>query len=77
MTFQYVIACLINMLVTRYLKVFLQSNELDALISRIYFWNRTLHVMDSFSVHHKESSTEHTAIGTCHIPITVCTVLDS
>ena len=26
-------------------------------ISQIYFWNRTLHVSDSFSVHHQESST--------------------
>ena len=26
------------------------------------FWNRTLHVSDSFSVHHQESSTVHTAI---------------
>jgi len=29
----------------------------DALISQIYFWNRALHVLDSFSVHHQESST--------------------
>jgi len=26
------------------------------------FWNRTLHVSDSFSVHHQESSTVHTAM---------------
>jgi hypothetical protein len=32
--------------------------------SQIYFWNRTLHVSDSFSVHHQESSTVHTAIHT-------------
>jgi len=24
----------------------------EALISQIYFWNRTLHVSDSISVHH-------------------------
>ena len=29
-----------------------------------YFWIRTLHVSDSFSVHHQESSTVHTAIHT-------------
>jgi len=29
-------------------------NQRDALISQIYFWNRTLHVLDSFSVHHQE-----------------------
>jgi len=42
-----------------------KTNE-TALISQIYFWNRTLHVSDSFSVHHQESSTVHTAIGICH-----------
>jgi hypothetical protein len=44
------------------------------LISQIYFWNRTLRVSDSFSVHHQESNTVYTAI---HAPIAVCTVLDS
>jgi len=33
-------------------------------ISQIYFWNRTLHVSDCFSVHHQESSTVYTAIHT-------------
>ena len=28
----------------------------------MYFWNRTLHVSDSFSVHHKEFFTVHTAM---------------
>ena len=32
--------------------------------SQIYFWNRTLHVSDRFSVHHQECSTVHTAIHT-------------
>ena len=32
-----------------------------ALISQIYFWNRTLHVSDSFSVRRQESSTVQTA----------------
>jgi hypothetical protein len=58
----------------------------DALISQIYFWNGTLHVSGSFSVHYQESSTVYTAIGICHtgytdcllaIPIAVYTVLDS
>jgi len=35
----------------------------DALISQIYFWIRTLHISDSVSVHHQESSTVHIAIG--------------
>jgi len=34
-------------------------------ISQIYFWNRTLHVSDSFSVHHQESSTVHTGYVDC------------
>ena len=35
----------------------------NALNSQIYFWNRTLHVLDRFPVHHQESSTVYTAIG--------------
>jgi uncharacterized membrane protein len=35
---------------------------IDALISQIYSWNETLHVSDSFSVHHQEFSTVHTAM---------------
>jgi len=31
----------------------------------MYFWNRTLHVSDRFSVHHQEPSTVHTALGIC------------
>jgi len=38
----------------------------ETLISQIYFWNMTLHVSDSISVHQQESSTVHTAIGTGH-----------
>jgi hypothetical protein len=30
------------------------------------FWNRTLRVLDRFTVHHQESSTVYTAIGICH-----------
>ena len=29
-----------------------KQNQLDALISQIYFWNKTLHVPDSSSGHH-------------------------
>jgi len=36
----------------------------DALISQLYFWNKTLHVSDSSSVHHQEFFTVHTAIHT-------------
>jgi len=38
------------------------ENQLVALISQIYFWNKTLHVSDSSSVHHQEFFTVHTAM---------------
>ena len=41
---------------------FLIKNQLDALMSQIYFWNKTLHVSDSSSVHHQEFFTIHTAM---------------
>jgi len=34
---------------------------MHAIISPIYFWNRTLHVSDRFSVHRQEFFTVHTA----------------
>jgi hypothetical protein len=44
----------------------------DILISQIYFSNRILHVSESFSVHHQESSTVHTAIDICHTGYADC-----
>jgi len=41
---------------------FLQYNQQDALIPQIYFWNKTLHVSNSSSVHHQASFTVHTAM---------------
>jgi hypothetical protein len=52
--------------------IFLQQNQLDALITQIYFWNRTLHVSDSFSVHQQESSKTHTEMGICHTGYADC-----
>jgi len=40
-------------------RIFLQYNQLDAIISQIYFGNKTLHVSDSSSVHHQEFFTVH------------------
>jgi len=37
-------------------------NQPDALISQNYFWNKTLHVSDSSSVHHQEFFAVHTAM---------------
>ena len=41
---------------------FLLYNQLDALISQIYFWNKTLHVSDISSVPHQEFFTVHIAM---------------
>ena len=41
---------------------FLKCNQLDALISQFYFWNETLHVSDSSSVHHQEFFTVDAAM---------------
>jgi len=38
----------------------------DAIISQIYFWNRTLHVSDSSSVHHRASFHCSHVDGICH-----------
>jgi len=38
------------------------KNQLGVLISQIYFWNKSLHVSDSSSVHHQEFFTVHTAM---------------
>ena len=37
-------------------------NQLDALISQIHFWNETVYVSDSSSVHHQEFFIVHTAM---------------
>jgi len=42
-----------------------------------YFWNRTLHVLGTFSVHHQESSTAYTAIGICHTGYVDCLLASS
>jgi len=36
------------------------------------FWNRPLHVSDSSSTHHQESSIVHTAISICHTGFADC-----
>ena len=38
------------------------KKKLGALISQIYFWNKTLHLSDNSSVHHQEFFTVHTAM---------------
>jgi len=52
--------------------IFLQYNQNDALISEIYFCNRTLHVSDRFSVLLASSQ-----LNLYDIPNAVFTVLDS
>jgi len=41
------------------------------------FWYRTLHVSNSFSVYHQESSTVYTAIGICHTGYADCLLAGS
>ena len=53
------------------------ENQRDALISQIYFWNRTVHVSDSFSVHHQESSTVHIETGVRHTSYADCLLAGS
>jgi hypothetical protein len=53
------------------------NNQRDVLISQIYFWNRTLHVSESFSVLHQESSTVHTATVICHTGYVNCLLASS
>jgi len=38
----------------------------------ILFWNDTLRVLDSLSVHHQEYKTVHTATGICQTDTAVC-----
>jgi thiaminase len=46
-------------------------------MSQIYFWNRTLHVSESFFVNQQESSTVYTAIGVCHTGYDDCLLASS
>jgi hypothetical protein len=52
-----------------------KTNEMH--ISQIYFWNRTLHVSDRFSVQYQDSSTVYTAIGICHTGYADCLLASS
>ena len=38
------------------------QRQKNALITRIYFWNETLHVSDGSSVHYQELFTVHTTM---------------
>jgi len=42
-----------------------------------FFWNRNVHVLDSFSVHHQDSSTVYTTIGICHTGCDDCLLASS
>ena len=60
------------------------GEEEDSLITQIYFWNETLHVSDSSSVHHQEFFTVHglSLLESCQqtcmtYTIAVCTVKNS
>jgi len=51
---------------------------LDGAENLAFAWVQTSdHVLDSFSVHHQESSTVHTAIGICHTCYADCLLVGS
>jgi len=52
--------------VTMHRDKFFIINQIDALISQIYFRNKTLHVSDSSSVHHQEFFHCTHSNGICH-----------
>jgi uncharacterized metal-binding protein len=67
----YAVCILVQMSVTiLYVQVtvhrdkFRKNNQLDALISKIYFCHKSLHVSDIFCAYHQGLSTVHTAVGT-------------
>ena len=43
----------------------------------MYFWNKTLHVSNSISVHRQESITVHISIGICHTGFADCLLVSS
>ena len=47
-----------------------KTNQMHQFLKFILFWNNTLHVSDGLSVHHQQ-------LKTVHIPVAVCTVLNS
>ena len=47
------------------------KNQRDALFLK-FFWYRTLHDLDRFTVHHQESSTVYTAISIYHTGFAGC-----
>jgi hypothetical protein len=66
-----------DFLCVKLVSLFYNKSQLDAQISQIYFWNRTVHVSDNFSAHHQKSSTVHTAIGICHTGYADCLLAGS
>jgi len=45
---------------------YIKSNQMHNISNLFYFWNNTLRVSDSLSIHHQESKTVHTASGIRH-----------
>ena len=49
-----------------------KTNQMHRCIKFILFWNDTLHVSDSLSVHHHEFKNAHAATGICQTDTAVC-----
>ena len=62
---------------TGYADYLLASSQHNLYDINLLFVYRTLHVSDSFSVHHQESSTVHTTIGMRHTGYADCLLVSS
>ena len=49
-----------------------ETNQMHQCIKFILFWNDTLHVSNSLSIHHLEFKTVHRATGICQTFTAVC-----
>ena len=63
-----------------------KTNQMHQFLKFILFWNNTLHVSDGLSIHRQEFKTVHfhlvpaseqATVSVWHIPVAVCTVLNS
>ena len=58
----FAVSPLVSNLLSSQIGEFFLPYPVDALISQIYFWSKSLHVSDSSSVHHQKFFTVHIAM---------------
>ena len=49
-----------------------KTNQMHHFLKFILFWNNTLHISDSLSVHNQDFKTVHTAAGICQTDNVAC-----